>query len=443
LVKHFTKQILDGLAILEKIQLIHCDIKPENILLIDSKSSKLKLIDFGSACFENQTVYTYIQSRFYRSPEVIVGTPYNSRIDMWSLGCVAAELLLGLPLFPGHSEYDQMCRIVEMLGNPPDSILLRGKSTGKYFIKSYDKTNAKYHFELKSLAQYSVDQGSRQKPGKKYFKYTTLEENVMRYPYSSSLKGDALAAEKDLRVSFIDFLRGVLNVDHRKRWTPSQALFHPFITGEVFDPTKPFVPPPPFHASPPDSPVTPVKTATTPTKPSLNDLTKSPVSLATQQQQTHTYLAMQALGTSPSTSMMSKITSSLSSMQLSSSAPTSAPVIPTSNALFSPPTAPTDPGALLGISPSTGPGPLRSDQPYLPASNYLSASGGLPIGQSSMGASQALGVSPSQKSPYFGVHGMGPTSPYTSRAIKDTTTLPKASPAKKPADPEEDIFEFE
>jgi dual specificity protein kinase YAK1 len=85
-------------------------------LLVSLSSPKIKLIDFGSACWESKTVYTYIQSRFYRSPEVLIGYRYNLAIDMWSLGCIAAELFLGLPLFPGTSEYKQVARIVEMLG---------------------------------------------------------------------------------------------------------------------------------------------------------------------------------------------------------------------------------------------------------------------------------------------------------------------------------------
>lgn len=80
------------------------------------QSPQIKVIDFGSACHERQTVYTYIQSRFYRSPEVLLGLPYTAAIDMWSLGCIAVELFLGLPLFPGTSEYNQITRIVEMLG---------------------------------------------------------------------------------------------------------------------------------------------------------------------------------------------------------------------------------------------------------------------------------------------------------------------------------------
>ena len=85
------------------------------------QSPTIKVIDFGSACHEKQTVYTYIQSRFYRSPEVILSLPYSASIDMWSLGCICVELFLGLPLFPGTSEFNQITRIVEMLGFVPSS----------------------------------------------------------------------------------------------------------------------------------------------------------------------------------------------------------------------------------------------------------------------------------------------------------------------------------
>jgi dual specificity protein kinase YAK1 len=63
-------QILDALAVLYTEGIIHCDLKPENVLLKGVETGDIKVIDFGSACLENQTVYSYIQSRFYRSPEV-------------------------------------------------------------------------------------------------------------------------------------------------------------------------------------------------------------------------------------------------------------------------------------------------------------------------------------------------------------------------------------
>lgn len=94
------------MIVLRDASIIHCDLKPENILLASTGQGggslgQLKLIDFGSACFEGRTFFSYIQSRFYRSPEVLLGLSYNGAIDMWSFGCVAAELFLGLPLFPG------------------------------------------------------------------------------------------------------------------------------------------------------------------------------------------------------------------------------------------------------------------------------------------------------------------------------------------------------
>lgn len=72
--------------------ILHCDLKPENILLCDPAKSAIRVIDFGSSCMEDEQMYTYIQSRFYRSPEVIMGLPYHCSIDMWSLGCILAEV---------------------------------------------------------------------------------------------------------------------------------------------------------------------------------------------------------------------------------------------------------------------------------------------------------------------------------------------------------------
>jgi dual specificity protein kinase YAK1 len=75
--------------------IIHCDLKPENILM-DQEVEKVRIIDFGSACYSGNKVYKYIQSRYYRAPEIVLGIGYNSSIDMWSLGCVAMELFMGL-----------------------------------------------------------------------------------------------------------------------------------------------------------------------------------------------------------------------------------------------------------------------------------------------------------------------------------------------------------
>ena len=81
---------------------MHCDLKPENILVaqrVDNGPTRVKIIDLGSACVEGRTAQQYVQSRFYRAPEVLVAAPYDGAVDVWSAACVFAELFLGLPLF--------------------------------------------------------------------------------------------------------------------------------------------------------------------------------------------------------------------------------------------------------------------------------------------------------------------------------------------------------
>lgn len=73
-------------------------------MLKEENKTGVKLIDLGSGCFCDKQIYTYIQSRFYRAPEVILGHKYTPAIDMWSFGCVIAELWLGMPIFPGDNE---------------------------------------------------------------------------------------------------------------------------------------------------------------------------------------------------------------------------------------------------------------------------------------------------------------------------------------------------
>ena len=80
-------------------------------------------------------MFHYIQSRFYRSPEVLLGIPYHLAIDMWSLGCILVEMHTGEPLFSGKDEFDQVCKIVEVLGIPPAHMLDNASRTEKYFEK--------------------------------------------------------------------------------------------------------------------------------------------------------------------------------------------------------------------------------------------------------------------------------------------------------------------
>jgi dual specificity tyrosine-phosphorylation-regulated kinase 2/3/4 len=112
LIRRVAVQLLLSLRFLRKLRVIHCDLKPENILLKSADKSGIKIIDFGSSCFSDQRIYTYIQSRFYRAPEIILGIPYTTAIDMWSFGCILVELATGFPIFPGESEHEQLALIM-------------------------------------------------------------------------------------------------------------------------------------------------------------------------------------------------------------------------------------------------------------------------------------------------------------------------------------------
>lgn len=127
LIRRFAIQILYALNYLQCENIVHWDLKPENIILKDRNKSGIKVIDFGSSCFVDQQLYTYIQSRFYRAPEIIFGVRYSGAIDMWSLGWILAELFTGYPIFPGENEHDQVGYMMEVNGLPPPELLRRGK----------------------------------------------------------------------------------------------------------------------------------------------------------------------------------------------------------------------------------------------------------------------------------------------------------------------------
>ena len=95
LLQSIARQCLEALEFIHGLGLIHCDLKPENILVKSYSRCEIKVIDLGSSCFQTDHLCSYVQSRSYRAPEVILGLPYDQKIDMWSLGCILAELCSG------------------------------------------------------------------------------------------------------------------------------------------------------------------------------------------------------------------------------------------------------------------------------------------------------------------------------------------------------------
>lgn len=237
-IRFIIKQILEAVHQLQKANLIHCDLKPENILLkIDKDNNRndiiIKITDFGSSCFKNHTMFQYIQSRYYRAPEVLIGGRYSSEIDMWSIGCIAAELYLGEPILPGSCEFDQLLKITKLFGELPPYLIREGKNARKY----YTVNGQTKQYRIKTVEGYYKEFPNDMEP--KYdipLDLKSLDELVVKAnkKHNSSLNSSNMDINNDLE-SFVNFLKGLLIVDPKQRWNAKQALRHPFITKEKFE----------------------------------------------------------------------------------------------------------------------------------------------------------------------------------------------------------------
>uniref|UniRef100_A0AAY4B8K8 non-specific serine/threonine protein kinase n=1 Tax=Denticeps clupeoides TaxID=299321 RepID=A0AAY4B8K8_9TELE len=228
-IRPILQQVATALKKLKAMGLIHADLKPENIMLVDPvrQPYRVKVIDFGSASHVSKAVCsTYLQSRYYRAPEIILGLPFCEAIDMWSLGCVIAELFLGWPLYPGALEYDQIRYISQTQGLPGEHLLNVGTKTSRFFCRESDSPYAAWR--LKSTEEHEAETGMKSKEARKYI-FSCLDD-IAHVNLVMNLEGTDLLAEKVDRGEFVNLLKKMLLIDAEKRIAPSEALSHPFVT---------------------------------------------------------------------------------------------------------------------------------------------------------------------------------------------------------------------
>uniref|UniRef100_A0A3P9DU08 Protein kinase domain-containing protein n=1 Tax=Maylandia zebra TaxID=106582 RepID=A0A3P9DU08_9CICH len=190
-------QLANALFHLGSVGIVHADLKPVNIMVVNRSESqvRVKLIDFGIACNTSAVIPgDCVGTIGYCAPEIMLGTPYDEAIDMWSLGLVAVELATGVPLYPGEDDYDVLKFIIETQGQLPDHLLESGLYTDNYRSKETRSIKLKCLDDLEQLLK------------------------VRRGPEN----GQSL---------FVRLIKEMLALDANQRITPSEVLKHPF-----FDP---------------------------------------------------------------------------------------------------------------------------------------------------------------------------------------------------------------
>ncbi|XP_007259040.2 pre-mRNA processing factor 4Bb [Astyanax mexicanus] len=216
-VRSYSQQLFLALKLLKRCNILHADIKPDNILVNESKTI-LKLCDFGSASHvADNDITPYLVSRFYRAPEIIIGKPYDYGIDMWSVGCTLYELYTGKILFPGSSNNHMIKLAMDLKGKMPNKMIRKGLFKDQHFDQNLN------------FLYIEVDKVTERE------KVTVMSTiNPTKDLLADMIGGQRLPEEQRKKVMQLkDLIDGTLMLDPAKRITINQALQHPFIQEKI------------------------------------------------------------------------------------------------------------------------------------------------------------------------------------------------------------------
>ncbi|KAM0973692.1 hypothetical protein ACFX2C_016982 [Malus domestica] len=226
LVREFGRQLLESVAYMHDLRLIHTDLKPENILLVSSeyvklpgskrfssdetnyrclpKSSAIKLIDFGSTVSDDQNHSSIVSTRHYRAPEIILGLGWTYPCDLWSIGCILIELCSGEALFQTHENLEHLAMMERILGPLPQHMTRKAN----HGAEKYFRRGARLNWPLGAVSRESI---------RAVKKLDCLKDLILR------LVGSSKASSY-----LTDLLYGLLKYDPSERLMARQALDHPF-----------------------------------------------------------------------------------------------------------------------------------------------------------------------------------------------------------------------
>ncbi|KHN10453.1 Serine/threonine-protein kinase AFC2-like protein [Glycine soja] len=230
LVREIGKQLLECIAFMHDLRMIHTDLKPENILLVSPeyvkvpdyksssrspssyfkrvpKSSAIKVIDFGSTTYEREDQNYIVSTRHYRAPEVILGLGWSYPCDIWSVGCILVELCTGGALFQTHENLEHLAMMERVLGPLPQPMLKRVDRHAEKYVR-----RGRLDWPEGATSRESI---------KAVMKLPRLQNLVMQHVDHSA--GD-----------LIHLLQGLLRYDPSERLTAKEALRHSFFMRDQF-----------------------------------------------------------------------------------------------------------------------------------------------------------------------------------------------------------------